>query len=204
MSRSSTNKVKRCPNTMTTNCIEWLGEDIPCLSVCYGDTLTDVENAIALKLCELVGDVDMSKVTIPDCLLTAWNNLNEDKTIFYLFDFILDQYCIQQSEITALQSSLATNDPIFNLNYCSDCLNNPCNTKVDITVSEHLQNILNCLCELNDKVKTLEGQLGDLTLNPYSTVLQAITDLKTRVDANENNISSWVAKKSCILLATNC
>jgi hypothetical protein len=38
---------------LSSNCVVWQGPDISCLSLCSGDTITDVVYQLALKVCEL-------------------------------------------------------------------------------------------------------------------------------------------------------
>ena len=49
-SSSSTNG---CDN-ISSNCVVWQGPDIACIDLCSGDTITEVTNKIALKVCDLI------------------------------------------------------------------------------------------------------------------------------------------------------
>lgn len=158
-----------------------MGDDIPCLNICYGDGLTELQNQIATKLCELVGDVDMSTVVIPGCLLSAWNGLEQDKTILNLFNFALQTSYQQQAQLNSLPT---TNDPIITLDY-KCCVDNPCFESVEVKISTHLQQIINCICELKTKVVELETIVDSL---PTASEFNA---LQTQVNCIQGGIVAW-------------
>jgi len=187
--RSYTSDI-RCPQTLGTGCISYEGADIPCLGICIGATLTELENAIALKICDLVGMTDMTEVVLPACLITAFGT--KDENILNFIQFLLDQHCLLQTQVDGLPT---TNNPIFTLDYkcCSD---NVCLSGVTVTVSEHLQNILICLCSQNDRITTLETQFQAL-----SDRLDSVSDV---ADEAASAVSSWTSKKACILAFTDC
>lgn len=174
--RASNKKVKKCPDNTTTDCIRWVGKDIPCLDICYGDSLTELQNEVAEKLCELVGDVDMSTVVIPACLLSAWDGLEQDKTILNLFNFAFQIACQQQATINTLPT---TNNPIITLDY-KCCADSPCFESVTVTISTHLQQIINCICALSSKVAELEAT----TASEFNT-------LQAQVNCIKGGIIAW-------------
>lgn len=179
--RASNKKVKKCPDNTTTDCVKWVGKDIPCLDICYGDSLTELQNEVAEKLCELVGDVDMSTVVIPACLLSAWNGLEQDKTILNLFNFAFQTACQQQVTINNLPT---TNNPIITLDY-KCCADSPCFESVTVTISTHLQQIINCICELKTKVTELEATVNSLpTASEFNT-------LQAQVECIKGGIIAW-------------
>lgn len=142
----------RCPDgTPTTDCIQYVGVAIPCLNICTGDTLTSLECTIANTLCTLVGEVNMSSVIIPSCFTTAF--ITGDITIQNFLQVLLDNACLQQINLTALQVQVSTLDPILNISYpncgngsCLSCIPSTCGSGTVVSVSQHITNILNCLC----------------------------------------------------------
>jgi hypothetical protein len=47
-----------CTN-MSSNCVIWEGPDIPCISLCKGDTITDVVYKLATELCKVLEIIDL-------------------------------------------------------------------------------------------------------------------------------------------------
>jgi hypothetical protein len=134
-----------CPDVITSDCVSYQGPEIPCLEICPGMKLTTVQVSIAEKLCELVGATNVSTIVLPPCLVTAWGT--RDKTILEFILFLLEESCNLQSQIDTLNTDLSTFEPMVTVDY-KCCADSPCVTVGTVTVSEAIQNVLNCLCEL--------------------------------------------------------
>ncbi|NCD07639.1 MAG: hypothetical protein EOL97_16135, partial [Spirochaetia bacterium] len=55
----------------SSNCIIWQGPDIPCISLCEGDNITNVVYNLATTFCNLsdqlqIENFDISCITIPE------------------------------------------------------------------------------------------------------------------------------------------
>ena len=182
--RRSNKSVKKCPSTTTSNCVEFVSTlDFPCLNICSGDSLTSVQEEIINKLCELVGEVDMSTVVIPECFTAAF--ATKDKTILEFINFLLSQACLQQNQINGLPT---TNDPIISLDYRC-CATNPCITETTVTFSQHLQNILICLCSQASRIDELESQVSDLQdeLDSLTTQFNSLSTTVNKIVVGINN-----------------
>ena len=176
---TSSGGVNYTPFKHTSDEIKWVGEPVPCLNVCRGASITTLEKAILDKLCTLVGEVDMSNVTIPSCFVDAW--LNKDKTILLLFEFLLTTACQQAQTIATLPT---TNDPVITLDY-KCCADNPCFNSVEVKISEHLQQILDCICALNTRVVDLEVYVQTLAN------LQLFNALNSQINCLKGAILAW-------------
>ena len=47
-----------CSN-ISSNCVTWQGPDIECISLCKGDSITEVVYKMALELCKLMDTFDL-------------------------------------------------------------------------------------------------------------------------------------------------
>lgn len=201
----------RCPNPTTTNCIEWVGDDIPCLDICKGDSLTVLQNAIAEKLCELVALTDASNIVIPECLRIAWGT--QDKEILTFLQFILDNACSLQSQIDSINGTIANFNPLVTVDYkcCSD---NPCVTTGTVTLSVALQNIINCLCTQKEEIEALSQTVitnSNLVLslqqqvqaqqNLTNSLITTLSQISVRLTNTENDISDISDRVDCIVAA---
>ena len=146
----------RCPEVVSTNCITYQGESIDCLGICKGMTLTKLEDIVVNKICDLATLTNMSVIDFTHkCpwIATAWNNAhpgnhpNVDNTILNILNFILDELCVLQAEITVLQTPV---EPKVTLDYAC-CSTNSCVTTGKVTLSVALQNIINCICEVKSE-----------------------------------------------------
>jgi len=52
---------------VSSNCVIWQGKDIPCISLCNGDTVSDVVFKLATELCDVLDQLDVSTYDI-SCL----------------------------------------------------------------------------------------------------------------------------------------
>lgn len=175
----------RCPEVVSTNCIEYRGADIPCLGICKGSNLSVVEMAIANRLCELSDLTDATIITVPACIIAAWNAGQEDKTILNLLQFALDQICVLQAEITVLQTPV---EPKVTLDYAC-CSTNSCVTTGKVTLSVALQNIINCICGLNTKIESFQTSIGDANIKAGNAIDIAQDALDT-ITAQQNAIAA--------------
>lgn len=175
----------RCPEVVSTNCVTYQGADIPCLGICKGSNLSVVEMAIANRLCELSDLTDATIITVPACIIAAWNAGQEDKTILNLLQFALDQICVLQAEITVLQTPV---EPKVTLDYAC-CSTNSCVTTGKVTLSVALQNIITCICGLKSEVSTLESTVQ--SLQSEVIILNAqINDPTNGIGALQNQLTT--------------
>jgi len=175
----------RCPEVVSTNCITYQGADIPCLGICKGSNLSVVEMAIANRLCELSDLTNATTITVPACIIAAWNAGQEDKTILNLLQFALDELCVLQAEITVLQTPV---EPKVTLDYAC-CSTNSCVTTGKVTLSVALQNIINCICEVKSEVSTLKSTVKSLQREVI--VLNAqINDPTNGIGALQNQLTT--------------
>lgn len=200
MSRSSNYKIKRCPTTLTTDCVEvvWVGGDITCLDICNGDTLSEAQVKIVTKICDLAVAIDISTLVIPSCFATAF--ATGDASILEVLDFVLDTACIQQNEITTIQTDSLTKDSLISITY-PDCCSDTCNVGYNLTISQHFERVLECICALSTRVTTLESQVGDINNTAYATFEAAIINLTSKVSNLESN---WASNKTKLTNAITC
>lgn len=185
-----------CPDVTTTNCLEWVGGDFPCLDICNHTNVTDVEFKALTALCKLIGDTDTSTIILPSCLIEAFGT--RDKTILEFITFLLEESCTLQAQIDTLNTTLDTFQPMVTVDYkcCSD---SPCVTIGTVTVTEALQNIINCLCNVIQVLGVKECPLP--TGESLSCMLLAqqeqIATLNSQIAAQQITINAFTAKFAC-------
>ncbi len=67
MGKPTNTKSKGCATT-TSNCVVWQGPDLCCIDLCTGDTVSDVIDALAKKICTLFDLLDVNSYDI-SCLI---------------------------------------------------------------------------------------------------------------------------------------
>ena len=191
----------RCPEVVSTNCITYQGADIPCLGICKGSNLSVVEMAIANRLCELSDLTNATSITVPACIIAAWNAGQEDKTILNLLQFALDQICVLQAEITVLQTPV---EPKVTLDYAC-CSTNSCVTTGKVTLSVALKNIINCICEIKSEITDLKNTINTLKSeilvleDQINNPLNGIGALQTQLVTQQISIATLQSTVACII-----
>ena len=56
---------------ISSNCVIWQGDDIECISLCKGDTISDVVNKLATELCDIMDTVDVTNYDLSCFKLTT-------------------------------------------------------------------------------------------------------------------------------------
>jgi hypothetical protein len=199
--RYSNKKIKRCPNTISTDCVEWQAGAFPCLDICNGDILSEAQFNIATELCRLIGEMDVSSVTIPPCLGEAWNT--NDPTVLNFIQFLLDSDQILCERITSLEDNQFTLATEFSVDF-SECCASECEVAASLTLQENFQEVLKCLCRQQARIIALETLIGDTSILGGKTICQYINDVKVTANQADTNASDWIIKKPCIILNTGC
>lgn len=195
-SKNSNKSIKRCPNFLTTDCVEWTADDIECLGICYGDTLSSAEFKIATKVCQLAEDleVDVANITIPSCFTTAF--LTREKTVLEFLSFLLDTVCTQQTSLETLSNTAITLTTNFEVEY-PDCCSDTCNVGYNLNITEHFERVLGCLCQQADRITELTTRVENLEIELNT----ATTGVLDRLSAIENKLTVDMPK---IQTAINC
>lgn len=198
----------RCPDVISTNCITYQGDPIPCLGICKGTNLSTVEFLIADKVCKLATLTDMSVIDFTHkCpwIAQAWNSAHpgnnvKDNTILNILNFVLDELCVLNTKVDNLPNPL--NNPI-QLDY--KCCGDICGVGSTLTIPNHLQRILDCLCSLSSTVNNLVLEVDSLSKdivflkdkinNPLSGLLKLQNDIVLQNIA----INSLQVTVGCIL-----
>jgi hypothetical protein len=101
-----TNK-KTLPCTPTSsNCIVWQGDDIPCLQICKGDTISDVTFKLACLVCLLQDQLDPDTYDLT-CLEIATCDIPH--TFKDFIQLIIDRIC--NIEATCCSETIGNNTP---------------------------------------------------------------------------------------------
>lgn len=158
-------------NPVSSNCVIWQGPDIPCITLCKGDSISDVTYKVATELCTLVNQLDITGFDVscfpPIC--------PKPENIHDLIQFILDQLCTQQGEIGTAKSNTGFD--------CTDALN------CQITVATCFQytNAFGDLVtqmSLQDYATAIANKVCDI-LDDITTINATLTTIDTRLDVLE-------------------
>lgn len=168
------NYTKESCNPISSNCVIWQGPDIECLSLCKGDTVTDVVYKLALQVCaifdtlQLPNNYDLSAFNLNNC---------GPETFQELIQFILDR--------------------IINLESCTGCTPD-CNGDSEMVLpgstSSNPEMVipveLRFVNDLGDTVTTLPLQdFVKLIANTLVSVMTRMTNAETALSDHETRIT---------------
>lgn len=109
-------------NYTTSNCVIWQGPDIPCISLCKGDTVSEVTFKIATELCSVLDTLDISTYDLSCFNLTSCKP--DDFT--QLIQFILERICKLEQCTGCIPNCDGTSTPPTppsnSLAGCPDCV----------------------------------------------------------------------------------
>ena len=215
-SENSSTTYSRCNPPISTNCVFYQGKDLTCshdegFTICKGQNMSSVQEEIFNRICQLIGDTDVSKVKIPSCdLEVAWNN--QDKTILNYFNYLLDVACAQKAAIASIGVGGLTIDSHIIINEpCCDSCETSCTVK--LTIPQAFNDVIKCLCDTKARVKKLEGDLDILNKDflGYKDNVQNKLNTLDSVLKNQADIALSIKGIQCGLIGagipyndTNC
>jgi len=141
---------------LSSNCVVWQGPDISCLSLCSGDTITDVVYQLALKVCELNDNLfDVAGIDV-NCLLGVGDTTPETQEA--LIQLIVNKLC------EALTDDPVTPGPdmLYDLPACLQYIDGDGNTITQVTQEEYIDLIANAVCDLYTITDDHQTQLDSL------------------------------------------
>lgn len=171
---------------VTASEVLWSSGDIDCNGetlVCNNTRLPVAIAKIFELICSLNNTTDMSGVTSFTCsgelgaaFQTLLTTTSLNPTILDLITFLLEQECNTATNVSNIQDTLNNFDPVISgIDY--KCCAEPCVTNTSLKISEHLQNIITCLCNQATRITELESTIIPNLQSQIDTVNDRITCL---------------------------
>ena len=202
----------RCNPPISTNCVFYQGDskeyasDID-FTICKGQNMSDVQGVIFDKVCSISDDLDVSLVNTDVCEFskTTWDD--GVKTISNLFDLSLELSCSLKTELTALELTLDTLDPIVSVDLC--CCSASCPPPPTQRLSTTLTALVDCLCvtksradeafALADGFSSQIATLTDQINNPTTGLNKKVTDLIAANMALQAIVAILSGRMNCVI-----
>lgn len=141
----------------------WNGENIPCLGICAGQSMSMVVKNIATEICNLLAPIDLSTLTL-DCALEILNrNPITNRTLLNVLQLLIDNECGLKTLINNLQTQI---DNISGDSFVIDlkCLKttNSFGSTISLNRNETMQLFVNEICSLKSNQSYLDGRLTSI------------------------------------------
>lgn len=187
------NSYDRCAEVLSSKCVSYQGDEIPCLDICANDSVSVVIETIGLAVCDLITATDVSAITIPTCLTAIWGTTTS--TIPNYIQVLLNYACTLKGEINTINTNLQTFDPFVTIDF-KCCESSPCVSSGTQKVSEAIQSTVNCLCDVKSDVTNL-SELAHAQAD-------VITTLQGQIDSLNASIAAMLLSISEIRVCTGC
>lgn len=165
-----------CVST-SSNCIIWEGQDITCIDLCNGDTISDVTYKLATKLCEFIDTFDFSAIDLK-CIFEACEACPEpEKTLTNILTLLINKVCALEDLIDNFDPTPTVNFPVLDINLkCMAITDGNGNVLNDDTNEEIVQTIIDQVCDTADSVEAAQNELDDHE-NRITTLENVTTDI---------------------------
>jgi len=152
---------------ISSNCVIWQGPDVPCLSLCSGDSVTDVVYKLATMVCEITENAfDYTDIDI-QCLLQESDTPPANREQFY--QLIVDKLC----EVLQADETPGGPDTLYNLPDCLQYVDGDGNTIIEVTLVEYVDIIANAVCDIYITIDSIQTELS--SLDARVTALEGLT-----------------------------
>jgi hypothetical protein len=146
--------VKTLPcSPVSSNCVVWQGDDIECLNLCKGDTVSDIIFQMGCLLCTLKDQLDPDTYDIT-CLDIATCDLPH--TFREFIQIIIDRICNIEATCCNNQTSNPTNETSVIVAACF------VNEGVQQTISNYIQAIGAKVCEQQVTIQNQQTAIQQL------------------------------------------
>ena len=180
--RSNSNKENCAP--ISSNCILWQGPDLPCLSLCREDSISDIIYKLADEVCDIKNSFNYTSVDL-QCILTVCNVITPEptKTLNNILNLIITKVCCLSDIVNAINLTPPEEKQVV-LTTCLKPYLSPTGVPyTSLPVSEYLYWFALKYCETvvivdNHEVRitTLENEVDILMNTPPPEIPQVTTD----------------------------
>lgn len=146
----------------SSNTIIWAGPDIPCIDLCKGDTITDVQFKVATELCKLIEQLDLSETDL-GCINDCPTCPQPDKSLKNVIRLLIEAFCTLKEKVDNLSGSGSNNGKTFDVNLrCLAQTDGAGNVLNDDTDAEVIQSIIDQVCNNKFSVDLLKSRVDSL------------------------------------------
>jgi len=142
---------------ISSNCVIWQGPDIECITLCKGDTVSDVVYALAVELCTLMKQTNVSSYDLTCLGISA---ACPPENFEALIQLLISRIC----ELENVPASTPTTD-----SGCPDCVVSVADCFVEGTTTnmqlvDYVQAIANKVCSLVTEILSLQDQITNIDI----------------------------------------
>jgi len=142
---------------ISSNCVIWQGQDIPCIKICNGDTVSDIVYQLGTELCTIMDQLNVSNYDLSCFNLTAC----PPQDFQALIQFLINKIC--EANGVSTDGTKATSG-------CPDCVVSvaPCfveGTQTTMQLTDYVQMIANRVCSIITEIESINNSIANINLN---------------------------------------
>lgn len=169
---------KKIYPTTSSEAIVWEGEDLPCIKLCKGDTVSDVVFKLALELCKIKTDLNLKDIDLK-CIFEACQSCPvPDKTLGSILELIITKVCSIDAIVRTLNSSGGSaEESLITVASCFLPLTNSQGDPVTkLIVSDYVRFLATAICSLKSNVTSNTNRL-DIAEEDIAQILSALNTI---------------------------
>ncbi len=140
----------------------WQGPDLACITVCKGDSVTDVVAAIAEEVCGILDTLDLTDLELKCLIDTCLACPEPDKTLKTALGLIINKVCLLEELINNSTSTVPV-IPVFQVNLkCLAITDGSGNVLNDDTNDKIIQSIIDQVCTNTSDILLINNDITDL------------------------------------------
>lgn len=174
-------------NPISSNCVIWQGPDIPCISLCNGDSVSDVVAKLAERLCTIADQLDISLLDL-SCFNPIFPTPQNFRDVVQL---IINKVCALENPTVDPNAPTTTSCP-------DDCI---VTIATCFQETDFLGNLITTL-PLKDYVIKIGNEVCSI-LSVINTIQTAVDNLRTDVDYILANCCSQSVPE-ILITTSNC
>lgn len=165
----------------SSNNVIWQGPDLECIGLCKGDTITDVQEKVAKKLCEVIEQLNLENLDL-DCITDCPTCPQPDKSLKVVLDLLIKAFCLLKTRVDNLGGG-GTDEEVFAVNLrclaVTDGSGNILNNKTNVQI---IQSVIDQVCankfdvgNIKLQIDSLQNQIDNLDLTPTVPAINVIS-----------------------------
>lgn len=174
----SSNLNKENCSPVSSNCVIWQGPDLSCINLCTGDTVSDVVYKLALEVCALKDQLNLTDLDLK-CLVDGCITCPDpEKVLGIVLQLLIDKVCDLQTIIDTLGAGASTEVEVrLAACFISDFTDSNGDITNPVKVSVYVQKIAQKVCTILSRLDGIDTQLDGID--------SALVQIDIRLDALE-------------------
>lgn len=201
MSPTYSGQYKLPCNPVSSNCVSWEGPDLPCISLCKGDSVTDTVYKAAVVLCEIKDELNLTELDLQNIFEVCSACPEPEKTLKNILQLLINKIKTLEELIDDLDGSSNGDEIVIRIASCFRTDDGSGDTITELKHSDYTKaiglqvcSVLTDLAGLNTRVTGLEDDVDDLKdrVQALESDDGGLQELEDRVDELETSVTGLV------------